>query len=153
MLLGKIGAKYTLVNTLDNYLDNVIEVDIVGDHKQNMQKVASRLRFPYVLGSSVNVYRSSYYTDIFYLECKKSGSSKANALRKLIKFLKIKEKNVLVAGDWYNDIPVFETNTIKVALKNSIPTLKKRADIILNKTNDEEGLKELLEKIIQLKNK
>lgn len=151
IVVEKPGAKYTLVKSFDNYLENTLEIVCSGDNKKNLEMVARKLKFPFAFGTSVNIYKSRLYPEINYLECKKSGSSKANAFYRLIKFLKIKEKKSLVAGDWYNDIPLFNTKAIKVALKNSIPLLKKKSDIILEKNNDEDALLEIFEKIIALK--
>lgn len=152
MILDKNGSNYKKVEIKDEYLENILEIIMASDNKKNLEKIARKLSFPYSFFTSVNIYRSLTYSNIFYLECKKSTSSKSNAFYKLLKYLKIKEKNTLVAGDWYNDIPIFETKAIKVALKNSILKLKQKADIIVNKTNDEEGLLEVFEKIISLKN-
>jgi len=151
MILEKAGAKYTEVRSFNNHIKNTLEIVCTGDNKKSLELISRKLKFPFSFGNSVNIFRSRLYPDIHYLECKRSGSSKANALYKLIRYLKVKEKNTLVAGDWYNDIPMFKTKAIKVALKNSIPRLKLRADIILKKTNDEEGLQEIFEKIIFLK--
>jgi Cof subfamily protein (haloacid dehalogenase superfamily) len=152
MILEKAGAKYTEVKSFDNHiLNNTLEIVCTGDNKKSLELISRKLKFPFAFGNSVNIYRSRLYPAIHYLECKKSGSSKANAFYKLIRYLKVKEKNTLVAGDWYNDIPMFKTKAIKVALKNSIPRLKMRADIILKRTNDEDGLQEIFEKIIFLK--
>lgn len=151
MILEKAGAKYTQVKSLENYFNNTLEIVCVSDNKKNLEQLGRKLKFPFTFNTSVNIYRARNYSEMNYLECKKSGSSKANAMFRLIKFLKVKEKNTLVAGDWYNDIPMFETKAIKIALKNSIPTLKKRADIVLKKTNDEDALLEIFDKIIFLK--
>jgi len=151
MILEKAGAKYTEVRSFESHIKNTLEIVCTGDNKKSLELLARKLKFPFFVGISVNIFRSRLYPDIHYLECKKSGSSKANALYKLISYLKVKEKNTMVAGDWYNDIPMFKTKAIKVALKNSIPRLKTRADIILNKTNDEDGLQEIFDKIIRLK--
>ncbi len=151
MILEKAGAKYTEVKSFDDHIKNTLEIVCTGDNKKSLELISRKLNFPFAFGYSVNIYRSRLYPDIHYLECKKSGSSKANALYKLMRYLKVNEKNTLVAGDWYNDLAMFKTNAIKVALKNSIPSLKKRADIILKKSNEEDGLQEIFDTIISLK--
>lgn len=151
MILEKAGAKYKQVKSFDNHINDTLEIVCTSDNKNSLELISRKLKFPFALGNSVNIFRSRLYPNIHYLECKKSGSTKANALYKLIRYLKVKEKNTLVAGDWYNDIPMFKTKAIKVALKNSVPGLKMRADIILKRTNDEDGLQEIFEKIIFLK--
>lgn len=151
MVLEKSGAVYTIVRDLNKYVDNTLEILCTGDNKKALESMARKLKFPFSFGNSVNVFRSRMFPEIHYLECKKAGSSKGKGMKILLKYLKIKEENTLVAGDWYNDIPMFNTNAIKVALKNSIPRLKLKADIFLKKTNDEDGLLEILDKIIFLK--
>lgn len=151
MILEKAGAKYTEVNNFEKYIKDTLEIVCTGDNKKSLEQMARKLKFPFSFGNTVNVFRSRLYPNFHYLECRKAGSSKGNALYKLLKYLKVKEKNVLVAGDWYNDISMFNTDAIKVALKNSIQKIKLKADIILKKSNDEEGLNEILEKIIFLK--
>jgi hydroxymethylpyrimidine pyrophosphatase-like HAD family hydrolase len=46
---------------------------------------------------------------------------------------------------------LFETKGIKVALKNAIPELKKNADYTLTKSNNEEGVTEFLEALLNAK--
>jgi Cof subfamily protein (haloacid dehalogenase superfamily) len=150
MILEKPGAKYTEVDNFENYVKDTLEIVCISDNKKILESIARRLRFPFSFGNTVNIYRSRFYQQINYLECRKSSSSKGKALKKLLKYFKLKEINALVAGDWYNDITLFNTDAVKVALKNSIPRLKKNADIILKKTNDEGALQDILEKIIEL---
>jgi hydroxymethylpyrimidine pyrophosphatase-like HAD family hydrolase len=65
--------------------------------------------------------------------------------------LKIKETRTAVLGDWYNDISLFKSKGIKVAVSNAIPELKKSADYVLDKSNNEEGAAEFLEALLEAK--
>lgn len=46
-------------------------------------------------------------------------------MHRLLKYLNIKEEHTAVLGDWYNDLSLFESKGIKVALNNAIPEIKK----------------------------
>jgi hypothetical protein len=76
--------------------------------------------------------------------------NKGTALKKLLRKLSIKQSRVAVIGDWYNDISLFETGALKITLENGVPELKKKADIIIPKTNDQEGVAEFLEMILKV---
>jgi hydroxymethylpyrimidine pyrophosphatase-like HAD family hydrolase len=113
-----------------------------------MEYLRDRLSFPFALGTSVSFFRSHSHENIYYLEIKKSGSTKAQGLKRLLKYLDINEKDALVIGDWYNDIPMFETDAFKVAMANAVPELKQKADYVLSKSNNEEGITEIIEALL-----
>jgi len=150
-LLNKFGAKYQQILSYDDYIDGTLEVVIVGDYKENVKYVASKMSFPYTMGIRSAYYRSQSHGGLYYLEIRKMGCSKGEGFRRLIKHLKIKERETAVVGDWYNDRSLFDTDAIKVAVANAVPELKKMADIITNKTNNEDGVAEFLKILLQAK--
>ena len=109
------------------------------------------MSFPFTLGISISFFRSQSHEGIHYLEARRSGSSKGKALQRLLKYFKIKEERTAVIGDWYNDISLFKTKAVKVAPKNAIPELKKKADYVLNKTNNEDAVADFLEALLKAK--
>jgi hydroxymethylpyrimidine pyrophosphatase-like HAD family hydrolase len=56
-----------------------------------------------------------------------------------------------VIGDWYNDITMFQTKAIKVAVANAIPELINVADIVTTRTNKEDGTAEFFEMVLKSK--
>ena len=62
----------------------------------------------------------------------------------LTKYLKIKKEEVMVFGDWYNDRDLFQFGGTNIALENAVDELKERADYVTNKSNDEDGVAEIL---------
>ncbi|MEJ2618425.1 MAG: HAD hydrolase family protein, partial [Ignavibacteriaceae bacterium] len=70
---------------------------------------------------------------------------------RLIKYLKIKPNEAAVIGDWYNDISLFKTKAFKVALANAVPEIKRMADLITERNNNEDGTAEFLEKLLKAK--
>lgn len=73
-------------------------------------------------------------------------ADKGNALRKLTEILDVDINKVLVFGDNYNDLNLFETAKWSVAMDNAEEILKRRATFI-TKSNDENGVSLFLKNI------
>lgn len=150
-LLDKLGAKYEQVYSYDNYIKNTLEVVIAGDYQQNVKTVSNKMAFPYTFGVRSAYYKSHSQGGIYYLEIRKMGCSKGEGLKKLLRYLKIKMKETAVIGDWYNDKSLFETEALKIAVANAVPELKRMADFVTNRTNNEDGTAEFLKMLYQAK--
>ena len=59
--------------------------------------------------------------------------------------------NTAVLGDWYNDKSLFDTDALKIAVANAVPEIKKMADIVTKRNNNEEGVAEFLKILLQAK--
>lgn len=151
-LMNKFGAVYKEVDSYDDFRDKTLEIVFAGDKRRTVEYIRDKLSFPLTFGTSVSFFRSQTHEGIYYLEVRRSGSSKGKAMRRLLKYLKIKENYTAVLGDWYNDISLFESKAIKIALRNAIPELKKAADYVLDKSNNEEGVIDFLEALLKSKN-
>lgn len=149
--LNKFGAKYTEIPSYEGYMDKTLEIVYSSDIKDAIEFVKNRFTFPYVTGCSTSYFRSQRFKGIYYLEIRKTGSTKGKGLKRLLKHLKIKPENAVVMGDWYNDISMFETDAIKVALANSIPELIRKADHVTRGTNNEEGAAEFFKMLLKAK--
>lgn len=150
-LMDKFGATYQEVGSYDDYTAQTLEIVFAGDNRRAVEYVRDKFSFPLSFGTSISFFRSQTHEGIYYLEVRRSGSSKGKAMQRLLKYLSIKENKTAVIGDWYNDLSLFETKGIKVALKNAIPELKKNADYTLTKSNNEEGVTEFLEALLNAK--
>jgi Cof subfamily protein (haloacid dehalogenase superfamily) len=150
-LLSKYGAIYREVNSYDDYIRGTLEIVFTSDMKYALSKIAERFSFPYTMGCSVSFFRSLRRENIYYLEVRRSGCNKGTGLKRILKHLKIKPMNAAVLGDWYNDISLFKTRALKVAVANAIPELLNKADIVTTKTNNEEGAAEFLKMILKAK--
>ena len=150
-LLEKYGAKYKETAYYDNYLYQTLEIMFAGEYKEPMKYVENKMTFPYCFGLSTSFYKSHSHSDVYYLEIRKQGSSKGNGLAHLTKHLNIKLRNTVVLGDWYNDRSLFETKAIKVAMANAVPELKRLADFITRRDNNEDGVAEFLNMVLQSK--
>jgi 5-amino-6-(5-phospho-D-ribitylamino)uracil phosphatase len=109
------------------------------------------MHFPYVFGLNTSYFKSQTYDGIYYLEIRRKHTSKGKGFQRLLKKMKIKESNAAVVGDWYNDISLFKTGALKVTLSNGVPEIKRMADIITSRSNNEDGTAEFLEMILKAK--
>lgn len=150
-LLNKFGAKYKEVSSYENLLDKTLEIVFAGDNKESIEFVKDQFTFPYAFGCNASYYRSQSKRGLFYLDIRRAGSSKGKGLKRLLKYLNIKTHQAVVMGDWYNDISMFESDAIKVAMANSIPELIRSADHVTERSNNNEGPAEFLEMILQAK--
>ena len=150
-LLNKFGAKYKEVSSYDNLLDKTLEIVFAGDNKESIEFVKDKFTFPYTFGCNAYYYRSQSLRGLYYLDIRRAGSSKGKGLKRLLKYLHIKPHQAVVMGDWYNDMSMFESDAIKVAVANSIPELIRNADHVTERSNNNEGPAEFLEMILRAK--
>jgi len=151
LLLDKFGAKYEQIISYEHFLKDTLEVLIVGDYHNSVKHVARKMSFPYTFGVRSSFYKSQSQGGTYYLEIRKMGSNKGEGLRRLIKHLKIKMSESAVIGDWYNDKSLFDTDALKIAVANAVSELKKMADIVTKRSNNEDGVAEFLKMILQAK--
>jgi Cof subfamily protein (haloacid dehalogenase superfamily) len=150
-ILSKYGAKYQEVNSYVDYINNTLEIIFVSDMQDAISRIRNRFEFPKSFGCRISYYRSSSKQNMFFLEVRKSGSSKGKALKRLLKYYKLGWKNIAVLGDWYNDTSMFETDALKIAVANAVPEIILKADFVTKCTNNEEGLCEFFEMILKSK--
>jgi Cof subfamily protein (haloacid dehalogenase superfamily) len=150
-LLSNYGSVYCEVDTYDNFIDETFEIIFVSEQKDTIKYVDHRLNFPYRFGLETSYFRSGPHQAFYFLEVRKSGSSKGTGLLKLVKYLNVKINETAVIGDWYNDRTMFETKAIKIAVANAVPEIKNMADYITSKTNNEDAVAEFLEMLLNAK--
>ncbi len=150
-IMDKFGAKYKEVESYDDYYDRTLEVVFASDYKHNLRYVYNRLSFPYTFGLDRSFFRSQRHDNIYYLEIRNKGTSKGMGFRRLLKDLNIKEANAAVIGDWYNDLSLFKVGGFKVAVSNAVAEVKRQADFITTRDNNNGGVGEFVEMILQAK--
>lgn len=150
-ITDKFGALFKEVESYDDYMENTLEVFFAGDNRRAVTYLRDRMSLPFTFGCSSSFYRSHSQENIYYLEIRKSGSTKGNGLKRLLKHLNVKENEAAVVGDWYNDIPMFKTNSFKVAVSNAVAELKRNADYVTKRSNNEDATGEFLNLILKYK--
>ncbi len=100
------------------------------------------------IGKDWNEQLSVYRSEPFFLEIMPKGVDKATSLSILLKNLNIDRKEMIACGDGYNDIPMLRFAGLSVAMANAQRPVLEMADYITS-SNDEEGVKKVIDKFIQ----
>jgi len=150
-LLSKYGASYKMVDTYEDYISGTLELVCSSDMKNSIKKIEEKFNFPYSIGCNTSYFRSKKNENIFYLEIRKAGSSKGKAVARISRHLSVKSEETAVIGDWYNDITMFQSKYVKVAVANSIPELLNAANFVTAKSNKENGVAEFFEMLLKSK--
>lgn len=150
-ILESYGAVFREVDNYNDYTRKTLEVIIASDQKDAIKHVNNKMSFPFGLGLDVNFYKSHQREAQYYLEIRRSGSSKGKGLIRLMKYLKTNYKETAVICDWYNDVSLFETGALKIAVANAVPEIKRMADYVTQRTNEEDGTAEFLELVLRAK--
>jgi len=100
--------------------------------------------FSNFLGDDVTLFTSKPY----FLEILPARTDKGTALEKVAGFLGIKREETLAVGDSMNDEAMIRWAGAGVAMVNGDERIKKIADLVTEKTNDDDGVAEVIEKYI-----
>ena len=125
-------------------IESVLELLIFCEDKASMRAIKNNIKFPHTLGVSISVTKSPT-TEYYLLTIKKKDSDKLESVKRLVKHLGLKRKNIAVIGDWHNDMPLFKYGAYNFAVQNAIPELKRKADYVTESTNNEDAVGEVLE--------
>lgn len=85
------------------------------------------------------VFSNPYFLEIFAKE-----AGKGNGLHYLCNYLDIPVENSIAAGDAQNDLSMLKEAGLSVAMCNGDDDIKKMADVITRRTNDECGLADVI---------
>ncbi len=118
-----------IMNELEMYINNKTNLKVINKSFDYLNEIKDGYYFFDVVNKNVN---------------------KGNAINDLLKVLNINKKNSLCFGDSINDIDMFKSVGIKVAMGNAIEDLKNIADYVTD-TNDEDGISKFCDEYI-LKN-
>lgn len=86
-----------------------------------------------------------------FLEFLDSKATKGQGLKQLTDYLGFEKSQVIGIGDNYNDLAMFHHAGVKIAMGNAENVLKEAADFVTG-TNEEDGVAQVLEKIIEGRN-
>ena len=87
-----------------------------------------------------------FFSNDQYLEILPAGADKGSALAFVTDHLPVLRTNTFAAGDAENDITMLDTAHISVAMQNATDAVKAHADIVTGKSNNEDGLLEIIER-------
>ena len=87
-----------------------------------------------------------------YLEFVDRGVSKGSALLRLCEMLGISPDQTVPFGDEENDRPMLRAAGLGVAMGNAVPEIKAEADAVTS-SNEEDGVAEFIEYLLEMENK
>jgi len=94
------------------------------------------------MGKDITVFTSRPY----FLEIMPKGTDKGSALAFISDILGVSAGEVMAIGDSMNDEAMIKWAGIGVALANADDNIKSIADLVMDSTNDEDGVAEVIEK-------
>jgi hydroxymethylpyrimidine pyrophosphatase-like HAD family hydrolase len=96
------------------------------------------------LGSDITLFTSKPY----FLEILPAQTDKGTALVKTAGLLGVERGEVLAIGDSMNDEAMIRWAGTGVAMANGDERIKNIADLVTEKTNDDDGVAEVIEKYV-----
>jgi Cof subfamily protein (haloacid dehalogenase superfamily) len=99
------------------------------------------------LGSDITLFTSKPY----FLEILPAQTDKGTALARTAEILGVKQDEVLAIGDSMNDEAMIRWAGMGVAMANSDERIKNIAALVTEKSNDDDGVAEVIEKYILAK--
>ena len=125
----------------DDITQIVIHSNNEAEYKKCMEEI-HQIEIIEVCNSGIES-NGGYFADINI-----RGTSKGNAINKLFELFNIKKEESICFGDSRNDLSMFQSCGIKVAMKNGTDEIKQQADYITEFSNDENGVIEFLNQLL-----
>ena len=151
---------YTLLSDEDIYfkrIENINDITkkdlyqfiVVNDNLDNMIKLENYLKdFKDIKLINYNFdYLNKKENDYYFFDIVNNDVSKGNGINKLLEYVKIDKENTLCFGDSVNDLEMFHSCNIKVAMGNAIDTIKKESSYITD-SNNNNGISNFFDKYI-----
>lgn len=115
---------------------------LIPGEPEKIQQLQKKIKA--ALGEKAVVFTSKPY----FLEILPPNCGKGEAIEWLASFLGIDKKTTMAFGDSMNDESMIEKCGYGVAMANGNPYIKKIADFVTDKTNNEDGVADFIEKYV-----
>lgn len=132
--------------SIKNYLETtdkpILKFTVIDTDKEKLEKLRFELlNFPNinVLPLDIIVLPIEFDQTTYCLDIMPLNITKAEAIKELLKYLKIDASDAIAIGDGNNDVEMFQSVGYKIALENSVQPLKDIADMI-TKSNNNSGV-------------
>ena len=102
---------------------------------------------PHISSKKIVVGEEEKTIEYSYADIAEKGTNKWTTIEKIMNRLNIKQDEVIAIGDNTNDIMMVKNAGLGVAMGNGIDSIKEVADVVA-KSNDEDGVAEIVEKYI-----
>lgn len=89
---------------------------------------------------------SIYRSEPFFIEAMPLGVDKAASLERLFSKIGVDRADTIACGDGFNDMSMIQYAGVGVAMANAQEAVKEVADVVTARTNDEDGLLEVVDR-------
>ncbi len=122
---------------------NILKIVYMGE-KELLENLTKELRDKF--GNNLELKLApEKYMDCYFLTILNPKADKSHGLKILSKYLDIPLKDITTFGDSLNDIGMFKLSGTSVAVKNALDEVKREASIVLEYSNDEDGVARYLD--------
>ena len=123
--VNRYGKPFVKIGAVSEIPGDIVYFAVIGG-EEPIRKTAEEISA--IEGVHLTYYRDAYSENVWYLEIFDETASKKHALQFLREYTGA--EHVVVFGDNYNDLPMFEEADIAVAVANAVEEVKKAADFI-----------------------
>ncbi len=138
--LKEYYSEYEIVEDFKTVTDEIVKIAVYHDVSAEHHIYPAMADFE----NQVKVKVSGQH----WVDLNHKNADKGNALQKVMDTYGIKSSEVLVFGDYNNDLEMLQLADFSFAMANAHPTVKKVANYE-TKSNDEFGVENILEKLIE----
>lgn len=143
-----------IYNDKQKFLSDIDEVDHMGIDFKNNEDVSKM--YNYIVNNYEDLecfIMQDSFDNIRWLEILPKGASKYNAISMLANTLNIPNEEIMAFGDSLNDVDMLSNCGCGVAMANALDTVKKAANYITLKNNEELGVIQFLREYLDEKEK
>lgn len=138
------GVKGNLVDSLETLLESFLPNKFLALDIE----IPKVVRFKEILDSyNLNTVKA-FFSWPQFMEVVPSKADKGQAVRSLRKYYGLEKDQVMVCGDYFNDLSMFPEAAVSVAMANSPKEVKDKADYVTLNDNNGCGVAEAIEKFI-----
>ena len=134
------------ISKIGDIKDSVTQIIISSTNYDDMVKTRDMvLKMGNIQVSNTNMNLKLEEGRAYYCDLNILGNSKGNAITKLMEYLNIDLKDTMCFGDSLNDMSMFLTCGVKVAMKNARKAIQDIADVITEYDNNHDGVAKFIE--------
>ncbi|MFH4966174.1 Cof-type HAD-IIB family hydrolase [Gaetbulibacter sp. M235] len=141
-LLSEYYPNFVVINSIEEIKEDIIKIALY--HHEDSEKYIFPL-FNELVSEYKIIVSGKHWVDI-----SDDSANKGNALKLLQNYYNITEDETIAFGDYNNDIEMLKLASFSFAMENAVQHVKDIASY-KTKSNDDNGVEYILEKIIQAK--
>lgn len=123
-----IRNKKTWDKVINKNQNDILKALVLSFNRKKLKKIQ------YYIINELNL--EAYMSSKFTLEINTKGIDKASGVKKLAKYYKINQNEIICIGDNENDLSMIEYAGLGVAMENAKESIKKKSDFVTSSNNN-----------------